>query len=75
MAEGGGEKWIAQKWMGLSADEIAAEYGLTLFEVYAALAHYYDHRAEIDDSIRADQAFVEELHRTPPSKLLEKLRV
>ena len=60
--------------MGLSADEIAAEYGLTLSEVYAALAYYYDHRAEIDDSIRADQAFVEELRRVTPSKLPEKLR-
>ncbi|MDH4136585.1 MAG: DUF433 domain-containing protein [Anaerolineae bacterium] len=65
---------IWHEWMGLSADEIAAEYGLTLSEVYAALAYYYDHRAEIDDSIRADQAFVEELRRTTPSKLPEKLR-
>jgi uncharacterized protein (DUF433 family) len=65
---------IWHEWMGLSADEIAAEYGLTLSEVYAALAYYYDHCAEIDDSIRADQAFVEELRRTTPSKLPEKLR-
>jgi uncharacterized protein (DUF433 family) len=65
---------IWHEWMGLSADEIAAEYGLTLSEVYAALAYYYDHRAEINDSIRADQAFVEELRKATPSKLLEKLR-
>jgi len=45
-----------------------------LSEVYAALAYYYDHRAEIDDSIRADQAFVEELRKATPSKLPEKLR-
>ncbi len=61
--------------MGLSADEIAAEYNLTLSEVYAALAYYYDHQAEIDESIRADEAFVEELRRMTPSKLPEKLRV
>ncbi len=60
--------------IGLSADEIAAEYDLTLSEVYAALTYYYDHRAEIDDAIRADQAFVEELSRITPSKLPEKLR-
>lgn len=60
--------------MGLSADEIAAEYNLTLSEVYAALAYYYDHRAEIDESIRADETFVEELRRMTPSKLPEKLR-
>lgn len=59
--------------MGLSADEIAAEYNLTLSEVYAALAYYYDHRVEIDESIRADEAFVEELRRVTPSKLPEKL--
>jgi uncharacterized protein (DUF433 family) len=61
--------------MGRSADEIAAEYDLTLSEIYAALAYYYDHRAEIDESIRADKAFVEELRQVNPSKLPEKLRV
>lgn len=61
--------------MGLSADEIASEYELSLSEIYAALAHYYDHRAEIDQSIRDERAFVEELRRMTPSKLPEKLRV
>jgi hypothetical protein len=60
--------------VGLSADEIAAEHGLGLSEVYAALAYYYDHRAEIDEAIRADEAFVEQLREITPSKLPEKLR-
>ena len=60
--------------MGLSADEIASEYGLTLSDVYAALAYYYDHHAEIDENIRSDEAFVNELRKSTPSKLLEKLR-
>ena len=55
--------------MSLSADEIATEYGLTLAEVYAALAYYYDHRDEIDVMIRADEAFVAELRQRTPSKL------
>jgi uncharacterized protein (DUF433 family) len=38
--------------LGLSADEIASEYGLSLADVYAALAYYYDHREEIDRAIR-----------------------
>ena len=59
--------------MGISADQIAAEYGLDLAEVYAALAYYYDHRAEIDEAIRADDAFVAELRRRTPSPLSEKL--
>jgi uncharacterized protein (DUF433 family) len=59
--------------MSISADQIAAEYGLTHAEVYAALAYYYDHRAEIDEAIRADDAFVAELRRCTPSPLSEKL--
>ena len=65
---------IWHEFMGLSADEIAAEYGLTLSDVYAALAYYYDHRSKIDASIEADEAFVEELRKVTPSKLPEKLR-
>jgi uncharacterized protein (DUF433 family) len=34
--------------LGKSADEIATDYDLTLADVYAALAYYFDHRAEID---------------------------
>ena len=65
---------IWHEWMGLSADEIATEYGLSLADVYAALAYYYDHRADIDASIEAERAFVEELRKMTPSKLPEKLR-
>jgi uncharacterized protein (DUF433 family) len=38
--------------MGMSVDEISTEYDLTLADVHAALAYYFDHRAEIDASIR-----------------------
>lgn len=65
---------IWHEQMGLSADEIASEYDLSLSEIYAALAYYYDHRAEIDQSIRDERAFVEELRRMTPSKLPDKLR-
>ena len=65
---------IWHEWMGLGADEIAAEHNIALSDVYAALAYYYDHRDQIDDAIRTDQAFVTELHRMTPSKLPEKLR-
>lgn len=60
--------------MGMSPDEIATEYGLTLSEVYAALAYYHDHRIEIDEAARADETFAAELRRRTPSKLTEKLR-
>ena len=34
--------------LGKSADEIATDYNLTLADVYAALAYYFDHREAID---------------------------
>ncbi len=61
--------------MGMTAEEIASEYGLTLGQVYAALAYYFDHQAEVDESIRESEAFVAELRRkSPPSILKAKLR-
>jgi uncharacterized protein (DUF433 family) len=59
--------------LGLEPDEIATEYSLSLSEVYAALAYYHDHRAEIEASIEADEAFVTELRRNSTSKVAEKL--
>ena len=59
--------------LGMSADEVATEYGLSLADVYAALAYYYDHREEIDRSIREDTEFIAELRRRTPSVLREKL--
>jgi uncharacterized protein (DUF433 family) len=40
--------------MGLSADAIASQHGLSLADVYAALAYYYDHRHAIDEAILAE---------------------
>ena len=42
--------------MGKSADEICAEDDLTLADVYAALAYYFDHRDEIDQSLEEREA-------------------
>ena len=55
--------------MGLSADEIASDHGLTLAEIYAALTYCYDHRQEIDDAIAADESTVSELRKRIMSKL------
>lgn len=60
---------IRHERLGKSADEIAAEYDLTLADVYAALAYYFDHRAEIDRRIAEDNALVEALRERTPSKL------
>jgi uncharacterized protein (DUF433 family) len=60
--------------LGLSADEIASEYDLTLGDVHAALAYYFDHREEIDRSIKEGEDFAEALRKRTPSKLAEKLK-
>lgn len=55
--------------MGWSAHQISAEYNLSLGQIYAALAYYFDHREEIDRSIADDEAFVAEMkgRRSGPS--------
>jgi uncharacterized protein (DUF433 family) len=59
--------------LGLSADEIATEYGLSLADVYAALAYYYDHREDLDQAIRSDDQLIADLHQRISSKLGTKL--
>jgi uncharacterized protein (DUF433 family) len=58
--------------LGRGPDEMAAEYDLTLGDVYAALTYYFDHREEIDRTIRDGQAFAEGLRQRTPSKLRQK---
>ncbi len=60
--------------MGMSADEIATEYDLTLADIYAALAYYFDHREEIDSDIDQDQSFVKDLRHRSPSKVAQRLQ-
>jgi uncharacterized protein (DUF433 family) len=60
--------------MGKSVDEIATEYDLTLAEVHAALAYYFDHREEIDRSIREGTDAVATLRGQTPSKVQAKLK-
>lgn len=60
--------------MGRSADEIAADYDLTLADIYAALAYYFDHREEIDRTIDEDNAFAESFWKANPSKVRRKFR-
>ena len=59
--------------LGKSVNEIASYYGLTLADVHAALAYYFDHRPEIDKDMADGQAFVESLRQATSSKLKHKL--
>ena len=65
---------IWHEHMGKCADEIATEYDLTLADVYAALAYYFDHREEIDQSIQEGEEFVKAFRQKTFSKLAEKLQ-
>ncbi len=48
--------------LGWTADQICdAHPGLTLAQIHAAISYYYDHREEIDDSIRKDEKFADQL--------------
>jgi uncharacterized protein (DUF433 family) len=48
---------------------------LTLSQIYAALAYYHEHQAEVDAQIKADLADVAELRRLAGESLLaRKLR-
>src|SRR5262245_54040560 len=60
---------------GLSPDEIVAMFpGITLADVHAALAYYFDHREEIEADFLRDEELAESLKSSYPSKVQEKLR-
>ncbi len=61
--------------MSMSAAEIVADIPtITLAQVYAALAYFYDHQAEIEADIREGDEFVERLRAGQPS-IFEKVRL
>lgn len=60
--------------MGMSPDEIVSSHpGITLAQVYAALAYYYGHRDELDRDIREGEAFADKIRVGAPS-IFEKVR-
>jgi uncharacterized protein (DUF433 family) len=59
---------------GLSPDEILGLFPtLTLGDVYAALAYYFDHREAIETDLRREAVTEHELKARYPSKLQAKL--
>lgn len=59
--------------LGMSFEEIAQSYNLPLPAVYAAMAYYYAHKAEIDARDAEDTAFVDSFRQQHPSPLEAKL--
>lgn len=50
---------IAKVYHRHDANAIAISYDLTLPQVYAALAYYYEHKADVDEEIRTRQNIAE----------------
>lgn len=57
--------------LGQPFEEIAHKFRLPFAAIYADMAYYYDHRAEIDASIEASEAFAEAFRHENPSLILE----
>jgi uncharacterized protein (DUF433 family) len=52
---------IAKIVHGMDADEIAADYDLSLAQVYAALAYYYENKPAIDATIEEQRELVQRM--------------
>jgi uncharacterized protein (DUF433 family) len=62
---------LDHEWSGLCPEEICVQYpGLTLGQVHAALAYFFDHRDAILAEIEADEKYVEEFMRQHPDGML-----
>src|SRR3972149_11423653 len=68
--------YVDSEVLGKSPEQIVAALPhLSLAQVHAALAYYFDHREEIIDQLRQDEQFVGLLkERTGPGPLETKLR-
>jgi uncharacterized protein (DUF433 family) len=66
---------LAHQRGGMSPDEIVSAHpGLTLADVHAALAYYFDHRDAIDADIRDDDGHWSALEAEDPGSLADRLR-
>jgi uncharacterized protein (DUF433 family) len=62
--------YIWHELHGESADQIVSNFPhLSLADVHAALTYYWDHRDEIQEQMKADDALVEAMKQKIPSKL------
>ncbi len=61
--------YVWYELMGMTPDEIASKYDLTLAQIHAALAFAYENIEFIRQEIREEDALVEEMKKRNPSKL------
>ena len=61
--------------LGDSADDITHAYpGITLADVHAALAYYYDNRESIDKQIRESDELIERAKKQAGPRLLDQVQ-
>lgn len=63
--------WTKQ---GMTPEQIAEEFPLTLAQIHAALAYYYDHQEELDTQLAEDEARVAAYAANDHSPMMERLR-
>ena len=59
--------------LGMSLIEIAGVYELSLAQVYAAMAYYFEHREDIEKRIEEEEVLIQEYQRNHTSILQTKL--
>ncbi|MCA0456643.1 MAG: DUF433 domain-containing protein [Chloroflexi bacterium] len=65
--------YIWHEHLGMSADEIASAYSLTLAQIHAALTYAFEHLDEIRADILESERTAETIKQQNPSKLQVKL--
>src|SRR3989304_8279503 len=67
--------YICHELKGMTPDEILQAYpSITLADVHAALAYYWDHREEIQRAIAEEGALVQQLRGSSIGPLQEKVK-
>jgi hypothetical protein len=66
---------VLHEMRAMSPEEIAYQYpGITLADVFTALAYYLDNRQEIEDEFRKEDEWTEWVKVTIPSKIPAEFR-
>jgi uncharacterized protein (DUF433 family) len=66
--------YVCHELRGMTPDEIVQAYPtITLADVHAAMAYYWDHREEIQRQIKEDDEFVQALRAKSGAGLLDRL--
>ena len=62
--------YVWHELQGISADEVVSQYPqISMADVYAALAFFWEHREEIRGQMAEESAIVEAMQRKHPSRL------